>query len=405
MDLDIRALTEDDIPAMLDTVGLVFGMNPVPETRETWRTLVPFERFVCVWDGETLIGTGVALDSSVSIPGGAVLPMAAVSIIAVRPTHRRRGVLTRIMNVLTDQAVQRGDPVSALWSSQAPIYGRYGYGVATWRYRAGIDSNALSWPESGDLDDVSLTGVNDAEDDYQTILGRASHRRAGIHVQSEAWLRARILDDPEYRRDGGTALRVLRTHRRGRLTGLATFRHPNTLSLDGAVPVRIIDMFADDDQARETIWRFMTSIELYPKVEWSLMPVDDPLPVLVGNHRAIDRTIDDGLWLRILNVEAALSARTYERDIDIVLAVNDSFRPTLGGRFRLTVRDGAGTCVRTSDPGDATLGIVELSSLYLGGVSAVQLAAAGRIVGESSMVLDLYQAFHTAVSPVCQEIF
>ncbi|GBE25667.1 enhanced intracellular survival protein [bacterium BMS3Bbin02] len=405
MAFDIRPLTEQDIPAMLDTTALVFGVNPVPETRETWRTLVPFDRFVCAWDGETLIGTGVSLDSSLSVPGGAVLPMAAVSAVSVRPTHRRRGALNQIMGSLVDQAVARGESLSALWASEALIYGRYGYGVATWHYHAGIDSDALRWPESGDLDDVSLSEVGDAEDDYKAICARVAHRRAGLHLRSEAWWRARILDDPEYRRGGGTALRVLRTHRRGRLTGLATFRHPNTFSLDGAEPVRIVEMYADDDQARETMWRFMTSIDLYPKVEWHLMPVDDPLPHLVGNHRVIDRKVEDGLWVRILDVEAALAARTYERDIDVVLDVRDSFRSALGGVFRLTVRDGVGSCVRSDDSADVSLGIVELSSLYLGGASAVQLAAAGRVVGEPATVLALHQGFHTATAPACQEVF
>jgi predicted acetyltransferase len=405
MTFDIRPLAEQDIPAMLDTTALVFGLDPVPALRETWKTLVPFDRFVCAWDDDILVGTGVGLDSSISIPGGGVLPMAAVSVVSVRPTHRRRGALNQIMSALVDQAVERGEAVSALWASEAAIYGRYGYGVATWRYQASIDSNTLQWPDPGDLDDVSLAVVGDVADDYKAIFERASRHRAGLHVRSDAWWRMRILDDPEYRRGGGTALRVLRTHRDGRLTGLATFRHPNSFTLDGSAPVRIIEMYADDDRARETLWRFMTSIDLYPRLEWALMPLDDPLPDLVGNHRAVDRKLDDGLWVRILDVAAALSARTYERDIDIVIDVDDSFRPELGGRFRLVAEDGAGTCVRTDDAAEITLGVAELGSLYLGGTSAIQLAAASRITGEPAALLRLHQTFQTANPPVCQEIF
>ncbi len=405
MDFDIRSLTEQDIPAMLDTTVLVFGMNPVPETRETWKTLVPFDRFVCAWSGDTLIGTGVALDSSLSVPGGAVLDMAAVSAVTVLPTHRRRGALTQIMGSLLDQAVERGETLSALWASEALIYGRYGYGVGTSHYKASIDSGVLAWPEPGELDDVSLAVVKDVEDDYKAIFERTSRHRAGLHVRSDAWWRARIFDDPEYRRDGGTALRVLRTHRRGRLTGLATFRHPNTFTLDGSAPVQIVEMYADDDRARETIWRFMTSIDLYPTVTWPTMPVDDPLAYLVGNHRAVHRTMRDGLWVRILDIPDALAARTYEAEIDVTLKVTDSFRPALGGVFRLTVRDGVGSCQRTEDSPDITLGIVELSSLYLGGGSAVQLAAAGRIGGDPGAVIDLHHTFRTVTAPVCQEVF
>ena len=237
------------------------------------------------------------------------------------------------------------------------------------------------------------------------IFERTTGRRASMHVNSDTWWRLRVLKDTQTHRGGGTAIRVACAYRDGAVTGLCTFRHRGGFADDSPGSISVSGLYSDDDRAYETLWRFLTSIDLFRKVNRHLTPVDDPLPSLVTNPRAIVRTVEDALWVRILNVENALTARTYQHDIDVVLEVKDSFRPELGGRFRLPVVDGRAACARTGNSPDVKLGIEHLSSLYLGGGSALQLAAAGHIAGDGVTIRRLENAFHTVTAPFCQAVF
>lgn len=401
----VERLTAADQDAFETACALAFHEQAHPVDVEAFKRITDPERTFAIREDGAVVATGAVLSRELTVPGGFVRT-AGVSAIGVIAGHTRRGHLTAIMRTLLDDARAAGEPVASLWASEGAIYGRFGFGLATRavRYELQVDRVALR----RDLalpDAPPRVGFPTGELREQL---RAVHERVrmvtpGMLDRAGNWWDRRV-HDPEHRRDGAGPLRAaVQPGPDGEPAGYALFSAKSGWDDHGpAGSVMVRELAAETPEARAGLWRFLLGLDLVRTLHWRLAPDHDALTHMLTGNDAVNRRAGDGLFVRLLDVEAALSARTYATPLDLVLEVDDPFEPASAGRYRL--RDGA--CERTDGEPDLELGAEELGALYLGGTPATALAAAGRIRElRPGALLEATTAFRSAVEPWCPEIF
>lgn len=378
----IRHAADSDWPLIRTIDERAFGFSTSGE-RELERKIMEFDRTVLAELDGTTVGLGSIFSLSVSVPGGAVLPTAGVTWVGVQVTHRRRGVLTAMMRQMVDDTRDRGsEPLMALYASDPGIYGRYGYGIATRGLAVSVPTNRgqLTWaadPEPGLT--VRMAEPSEVRADITSVAERVAAYRAGGIVRSEAFWDAHLEDDPSDR-GGYSAARALIVDGADGPRAYALFRTKNDwIEPVGAGELVVRELGCSDAQASALLWSTLLGHDLIGKVSARNLPVDDPLMWLLGDPRSPKAWVKDALQVRIVDVPAALEARTYATPVDVVLELDDPFAPWCAGRYRLTAGADGASCSRTSDAADIALGAAELGAVYLGGTSLSVLADAGRV--------------------------
>jgi predicted acetyltransferase len=387
MTTELRALRKEDWNVWYDNLLRAFGGAPEPpEERELWRTLTGFDRSIGAWDGDQCVGSAGAFDFRLTVPGGAVVPAAGVTMVGVSATHRRRGVLTSMMRRQLDDIRSWGESLAVLTASEPAIYGRFGYGLATHRLSADIDTTRVRLSVPPGTDDVRLRYADPAEvlDACEAVYARRVPERPGMLARRPGWERLDLLDTDRHR-DGASPLQCVVAERVGdgggtEVVGYTRFRIKSDWGPGGAEGVvRMSALEAVDPAAHAALWRFLFDIDLTGSVVAHRLPVDEPALHLVSDIRRCALQVKDDLYLRLVDVGAALRERTYQAPLDVVFEVDDAFCPWNEGRWRLTGDPKGATCERTADAADLSLSVRELGSAYLGGVSLSSLAAAGRV--------------------------
>ncbi|WP_306190155.1 MULTISPECIES: GNAT family N-acetyltransferase [unclassified Streptomyces] len=400
---ELRVLRRDEWDAWYDNLVRAFGGGPAaPEERELDRSLTEYDRSLGVWDGRTCVGTAGAFSFRMTVPGGALVPAAGITMVSVAATHRRRGVLTSLMRRQLDDVRSWGEPLAVLTASEPAIYGRFGYGAATFQVDAEIDTSRAGLSVPAGTDDVRLRYAAPAEvlDACETVYAALVPGRPGMLARRPGWERAGLLD-PESERDGASPLQCVVAEREGEVTGYARFRTKLGWGVGGHDgTVRLEDLAALDPATEAALWRFLFGIDLTTTLTVRGRPVDDAWQYLVSDIRRCRPRRRDALYLRPVDVGAALAARTYQAPVDVVLEVEDAFCAWNTGRWRLSGDAKGASCERTSDAADLELSVRELGAAYLGGVSLTALAAAGR-VGElrAGALAEAAVAFGVAVAP------
>ncbi|HEX6419236.1 MAG TPA: GNAT family N-acetyltransferase [Acidimicrobiales bacterium] len=404
-----RLIRPDELPAVVDLLALGFGEGPVapPEIRAAVEAVAEVDRTFVVEDEGRLVGTAAAYTFNLALPGGTV-PMAAVTEVAVSPTHRRRGLLTALLEAVHDQALQRGEPLAGLTASEGGIYRRFGYGVATRYHQVRIDAH-----RSAELTPLRVAGAGDGSDPRPGAgRGHAAHGRIRFVSEDEAagilpavwdrhWRRTpgevdrtagywaeHALDTPQAR--AGASARFIAVHddAAGQPDGFAVYRIAQDSGPTGtSQEARLVWLAAASDPVEAALLRFVLDVDLVGTVTWSA-PVDMPLRWRLADPRAVTVTAErDLLWLRPLDVPRCLAARRYAAEGEVVIAVVDDRRDA-GGRFRLAGGPAGAVCERTGDVPDLTLAVADLGALLAGGTTWDALARAGRIVEHRAGTVD-----------------
>lgn len=361
-----------------------------------FRALIASGRAFAAFERGLVVGTAATFDFSLTVPGGS-LPMAGLTMVSVRPTHRRRGILRRLMELHLAEARERGVVLSGLWSSEASIYGRFGYGVAAEADALSFRAPELALP-GGPADELEpLDQVAPAA--LPPIYEAVRKTRPGMLSRSDAWWRwRRFSERPQFSPVPSPRRHVL-AHRDGVPTGYVTYRQRLAFEQGlAAGTVEIEELLAVDRRAELTLWRFLCTIDLFPQVRHWNAPSDSILPWVASDPRRLHRHRVDTLWLRIEDVAAALSARTYAADGHLLLELE-------GQVYELRVEGGAARCQASGGPAALRLDRPALGSLYLGGVRAALLARAGRIDGDPEALALADRMFTSAPAPWCPEIF
>ncbi|MEV0121874.1 GNAT family N-acetyltransferase [Streptomyces sp. NPDC050703] len=382
MTTDLRSLAKDEWDTWYQTLDVAFGGVPEsPDEQDLWRSLTECERSIGVWDGAACVGAAGAFSFRLSVPGGALVETAGVTMVGVAATHRRRGILTSMMRRQLDDVRALGEPLAVLTASEPAIYGRFGYGAATQHMKADIDTSRVRLSTPAGTDDVALRYAKpaDVHEACEELYARAVTRRPGMLARQPGWERLGLLD-PKEDREGASPLQCVVAERAGELAGYVRFCVKPEWDWKGPKGVvRVRDIEALDPAAYAALWRFLFGIDLTSSVLAASRPVDDPLLQLVSDVRRCDVSVRDSLYVRLVDVGAALAARTYQMPLDVVLDVDDAFCPWNAGRWRLTGDTKGASCERTEDAADLALSVRELGAAYLGGTSLSSLAGAGRV--------------------------
>ncbi|MEX0174041.1 GNAT family N-acetyltransferase [Streptomyces sp. LMG1-1-1.1] len=403
MTTELRVLDPNDWDRWFGVLDLAFGgLHEPPDARALWRDLTECERSLGAWDGDLCVGTAGAFSFRLTVPGGALVPAAGVTMVSVAGTHRRRGILSSMMRRQLDDVRAAGEPLAVLTASEPVIYGRFGYGAATWTEHAVIDTNRVRLAVPDGTDGVGLRQADLVESAAvcEEVYARLVPLRPGMVARGPGWERLPLLD-PESERGGSSPRLCVLAERGGEVVGFTHYAiRPNWsfAGADGAVVVQ--QVLALDPVAEAALWRFLCSVDLTSQVRIRSSPVDGAWRHLVSDARRCEATSREGLFLRIVEVGAALEARTYQAPVDVVFEVEDAFCPWNAGRWRLTGDGKGAVCVRTSDPAELALSVRELGAAYLGGTSLVALAGAGRVreLREGALV-EASVAFGSPVAP------
>ncbi|MFD5467651.1 GNAT family N-acetyltransferase [Kitasatospora sp. NPDC127059] len=382
--LQVRAVSVDEVEEWNRALNFGFlrphaGIAPDLRRRQ-WEP----GRMLAGFDGDRQIATYRSFDTELTVPGGAVVQADAITNVTVSATHRRRGLLSAMMRRDLASAAERGCAVAVLVAAEYNIYGRFGFGPATWGCGWKIDLSRTSGLREG------LPGVPGGRIDFvtpaeQRELGAALYERwrrtqPGAIVRGEIWWErnTHVIQVPGD--DFKEPFTAVHRDADGEVTGLVIYRVDN--NWDGAYPdatLTVDEFIALDLPTAVELWRLVLSVDWVRKVRVKGLAPDDPLPLLLQDPRAAVPREDNGdlMWLRLLDVEAAFGARSYGAPGRVVLEVEDRLGYA-SGRFAIEVaEDGTGGCVRTTDDADLALGACELGSLYLGAETVPRLAAAG----------------------------
>jgi predicted acetyltransferase len=370
-----------------------FGGFRPEEATDMWRTLIPEDGAIVACDGEcrpeNIVGMAYYLDLQLTVPGGAVLPMAGVSWVCVAPTHRRRGVLREMFDRLHRAMALRPYPVAGLEASEGSIYSRFGYGPASIAETLTVDRREARFhADVPDPRGVRLVRPVDHRGKLEEIYERWRLRTpGGLYTPPQMW--DEVLKDREVGRHGGSAFFTLLHD-----DGFAIYR----LHGDGErKSVEITKLAAVTVEAYVALWRTLLGMDLKDTVTLQAPP-NTLLPYLLADPRLVRITgNEDGLWLRIIDVPTVLEARAYKADLSLVLDVSDG-ELAGGGRFALTIRDGEARCERTDAEPDVRTDLSVLGSLYLGTHRASAFAAANRLrCNDSAIIAGLDAAFASEV--------
>ncbi|MFI1521206.1 GNAT family N-acetyltransferase [Kitasatospora cineracea] len=384
-DLTVRPLRAEEWESWYRTIDVAFGgVEEAPEARALWRELTEVERSLAVCEGGRTVGGAGAFSFRLAVPGGAVVPAAGVTMVGVLPTHRRRGALTALMRRQLDDVRAAGEPVAVLTASEPVIYGRFGYGpgsrktvVSALRGKVRVHT-----PERRGGLVLRLADPVAELARCEELYGRLATGRPGTLVRRPGWEKLPVLDPPADR-NGYSPLQCVLAEDPdgGELLGYARYAvKPEWNERGAAGVVRVRAVQAEQPWVYARLWEFLLDLDLTERVEAYNLPVDDALLHLVSDVRHLAPRIVDGLFVRLVNLPAALEARGYPAAVDVVLEVTDAFCPWNAGRWRLTAAPGGPvTCVRTDAAAELELDVRELGAVYLGGGSLAALAAAGLV--------------------------
>ena len=404
MPFELRAISEDEHPEFHVVEGSAFGHVPTSgDQLAEDRTVTEYDRTIAVFDDGRIVATACAYSFEMTVPGGAAVPVAAVSAVSVAGTHRRQGLLTQMMQHQLDDVVARGESMAVLNASEAGIYGRFGYGLAqffqTWQFDTIRSTFAL--PVRDDLR-LRMVPKGEAHAVLAPIYDAWRRSRPGALTQSDAWWRCVLSDNTDWR-GGGKLLIVVCEPTDEHAGGYASYVVERDDEPPGRWKMTVRELVSADDDVRARLWRFLLDVDLIGTVEAEAVAMDDPLRWYLRDPRQLQTiAVRDFLFVRIVDIPAALVARSYEADGDLVLAVDDPFRPVTSGSYRITASAGAATCARTDAPADLALDVADLGAIYLGGVTATELARAGRITEHRPGALtEADRLFKTSVAPFC----
>jgi predicted acetyltransferase len=400
-DFAVRPVTEDERRSTFDLLGRSLHTNRVSD--EFWTRFGgswPAEhKFGAFDDGGAPIGIASSFATEIAVPGGGVVALAAVDGVGVRADRTRRGVLTAMMAAQLADFAARGIPLAALHASEPTIYGRFGYGSAALGKTLRVARPAARLHERVPAEgDVRMLTPDEAVEEIPGLYERIGLSRAGMIGRPAAWWP--IAHGRLAGRDGSHVVAV-HSGPEGD-DGFVVYDTVEQRSFDspdeGAV-LKVRDLHAAGAAAWAGLWRFLLSVDLVSAVHARHRPVDEPLAVLLTDHRHA-RTLDveDDLWLRPVDVATALGARTYRGAEPVVLAVRDRLLPANTGHYEVT----PGGARRTDAAADLALDVDTLGMLYLGQWSATALAQAGRIEArDPAAVARADELFTTVTAPWC----
>ena len=399
-DFLLRPVTPDELAEFARIDLTAFGERMDPARLELDWSGVELDRTLAAFDGEEIVGTGRIYSLELTMPGGRLLPAAAVSWIAVLPTHRRRRILTAIQRQQLDDAAGRGEPLAMLYASEPGIYRRFGYGIATSSMSVSVERKYSTFLRPVPAGRVRLVEEDAARKLLPEIFGRARRVQPGAVQRVDAWWPDQFFwPEPD---EKGTRFYCVYESPSGALDGYAAYRFEPRWGNGPEGTLHITDLVTVTPTARAVLWRYLLDVDLVESIKAWVVPIDDPLRWLLRESRRMEVTrLGESLWVRVLDAAAALSARSYAAAGRLVFDVVDELRPTGGGAGRFAVDGGpdGADARRTAEAPDLVLDVATLGSVLLGDARPSTLARAGLVEERTGGALAVADAMF-AVEPL-----
>lgn len=395
--LAFRRVTDDELRAANDIFRGALHYKPASD--EFWAAIAKAftaDRTFGAYDGDRVIGTATSIESSLTVPGGAMLPAAAVTGVGVRSDYRRRGALTGMMRAQLEDCAARGDVLAILHASEPGIYGRFGYGLATLVRNVRVRSQrAVMRPEVPVAGTVRILDKDEIVPVLSAAYPAIQSTRVGYMSRSPQWwvlgYERRLID--EY------LLVAAHVTPGGDVDGWVAYRPTDDDSDDPRAnsSLHVLDFQAADQGVANDLWRHLIGVDLIDEVVVYFRPMDDPIEEMLVDAYAVRSERDDELWLRLVDVPTALAGRTYGTAEPVVLEVVDPLLPANSGRYRV----GPHGMERTEDAPALTMPVEVLGKLYLGAFQASTLAAIGQITVTDPTALPAADRLFAVDRPAC----
>ena len=385
----------------LSAIGHFFGWEPSEEDSERFSKNLPVERMLVAIDGKAIVAASGAFPFEMTVPG-ATVPTAGVTVVGVLPTHRRRGILTAMMRRQLDDTRAGNEPLAALWASEPTIYGRFGYGLASFCGEIDMPRERAALAGSGGLrGEVRIVTAEEALESLPLLYDAVRVERPGMMSRTRNWWEHRRLRTQTHESGGPLAYALLELA--GTPAGYALYRVNQKFDTVGTVGhISVLEALGTSPDATREIWRYLFEFDWTSRIMAGRLPIDHELLLLAAEPSRLKFIVTDALWVRLVDLPAALGARSYGGDDPIVFDVSDTFLPDNAGRWRLA----GGQAERTDDEPDLRLDVTALGSAYLGAIAFSDLLRAGRIEelrkGAAARADALFRADR---APWCPEIF
>ena len=406
--ITVRTIEDAEFPGWIAALQVPFFGDGDPERQAAIRRpYVDLRRCWAALDGDRICATFRSLANELTLPGGTTSPASAITAVTVLPTHRRQGLLRRMMAADLDASVGRGEPLAILIASEYPIYGRYGFGRAADHVRLGVDARSARFLRPGD-GSVELVDRDAIREVGPRLYERFRLAQTGSILRNDFWWDTTlgIVEAPWPLPK--TPRYVLHRDERGDPQGYLRYHVEEQWSDRLSATTLVVDeLLSCTNDAYARLWRFACEVDWVVTVKAEDRSPDEALPWLLEDARAVrQHHRSDFLWVRILDPLAALQARRYLAAGRVVIEVRDE-AGYAGGRFALEAdEDGAAVCRRTRRSPDVALDVQALGAAYLGGASLRTLAATGLVTEERSGALDRADAmFRSGVTPWCSTWF
>lgn len=413
---DLRVPSAEQLRAYSTPINLAFGGGMSDAEMDDWLSLAEPDRWVVAFESpesELAAGTASAFSLRLTVPG-AEIPVAAVTGVGVRPDHHRRGILRALMRRQLEDVRERGESVAILWASEGTIYQRFGYGMGAMDGSLEVATARTGFGPRHSLEG----GVRIVEEGESATLIPAVYDAMRVHTpgaltRSPAWWSGGrgVLSDPEHSRHGaGPKFRVV-YEAEGQPEGYAIYRVKDDWDHRGPKGVLEVDEAVTvTPRATRGLWRYLFDVDLVRTVKAHRVQVPSPLQYVLAEPRALGLVAGDGLWVRLVDLPAALAARRYGAVDSLVFDVADAFCPWNAGRWQIATNGTSGEAeahvVRTEAEPDLVLDISDLGAIYLGGTQPDALATAGRIEERTEgAVARASRMFAAEQSPWCVMMF
>lgn len=348
------------------------------------------------YDRGEIVGTTTCHYFDMNVPGGR-FALAGVSDVTTRATHRRRGVMSRLMRRTLDDAKEEGQALAALWASESNIYGRFGFGMAMLQEDWTIERKDTAFS----LEDEPRGGIRfvepgEAARAFAGAYDRVCQMRPGMIERGDLLWEIALLDTAEFR-EGASEFYHAVYESGGGVEGYLLYR------LDGrGRQLRVRELVAATEPAYSALWRFCFGIDLMNTFRAENQPMDAPLPWMLAAPRQLRRSTGEEFWLRIVDAEAALTGRSYAAEDRLSFQLSDPLCPWNDGVVELEGGPEGATCRRPAREGELVMSIADLGAAYLGAVSFSTLAYAGRVEERTEGALRRADAmFATEMKPWC----
>lgn len=401
----VRTITKDEIDAWATQLHFGFLMLPPEGIGNYFLSWADLDRTRAAFDGDKVVGTLWSFPTELTVPGPSSVRVSALSGVTVAPTHRRQGVLRRLIRHDLDASKERGEVASVLYTSEYPIYGRFGYGVAAFESSYRITSSDLRFrrPTVGS---VELVDAPTLRREGPVVYDDFRRLQVGSIERLPHWWDRQLQQVEVPGEEPRKAFQALYRSPEGEIEGYVEYKAKGEWDLTPKGTIEVVDLISTTPPAYQALFDYLAGIDLTTTVTLGDRAIDEALPYLVEDGRAVRETLrTDSLWLRPLDVSELLSQRRYGVSDSLVMQIEDETGFT-GGRFRLEGGPEGASCGLTTEDPDLTLPVQVLGSLFLGGVSASLLHLAGEIDENSPRaVTRMDLMFHTARAPWCATDF